>query len=199
MTVGRPLAITAAVQAHGKADRGPMRGYRGTCPLTGPGSHGYPLPRNLPTYESAIVYTASCSWRDQPVRSAAARQNPSVHRRAHWISADIRSFSLDRSPSDQGRGCGLSVAHRRLQALISPRSAVEIQEALGADIMMCFDECTPYRPIKSTQRIPGPDRPLGRALQKVQKKNGKALFGITPGGVTRIFVKRRGENRPYRF
>ena len=27
---------------------------------------------------------------------------------------------------------------------ISPEIAIEIQEALGSDIMMCFDECTPY-------------------------------------------------------
>ncbi|MBI5328731.1 MAG: queuine tRNA-ribosyltransferase [Deltaproteobacteria bacterium] len=27
---------------------------------------------------------------------------------------------------------------------LSPEKAVEIQEAIGADIIMCFDECTPY-------------------------------------------------------
>jgi queuine tRNA-ribosyltransferase len=37
---------------------------------------------------------------------------------------------------------------------ISPEKAVEIQNSLGSDIMMAFDECPPYPAIMITQKSP---------------------------------------------
>ena len=51
--------------------------------------------------------------------------------------------------------------------MLTPESAVEIQEQLGSDMMMALDECTPY-PGRRPQRAPrlaGDDRALGRALR----------------------------------
>jgi len=67
---------------------------------------------------------------------------------------------------------------------ISPESAIEIQEALGADIMMCFDECTPY-PADQKYAKESLDLTVRWAerCKKAQKENGQALFGIIQGGV----------------
>jgi queuine tRNA-ribosyltransferase len=67
---------------------------------------------------------------------------------------------------------------------LGPESAVEIQEALGSDIMMCLDECVAY-PAKKEEV----ERALGRTARwalrcKKSRGNAKqALFGIIQGGV----------------
>lgn len=66
---------------------------------------------------------------------------------------------------------------------ISPASAVEIQEALGSDIMMCLDECTPY-----PATFDEASKSLELTIQWAKKsrpakpQNNQALFGIIQGG-----------------
>jgi queuine tRNA-ribosyltransferase len=66
---------------------------------------------------------------------------------------------------------------------LTPQKAVEIQEALGADIMMCLDECTPY-PATYAQTEKSLNLTLKWAeLCKNAKINSEqALFGIIQGG-----------------
>ena len=68
----------------------------------------------------------------------------------------------------------------------SPESAIAIQEALGADIIMSFDECIPYPASKeyvarSTERTL---RWAKRGLEAHQRQD-QALFGIVQGGAYR--------------
>ncbi|MEG0074026.1 MAG: tRNA guanosine(34) transglycosylase Tgt [Clostridia bacterium] len=68
---------------------------------------------------------------------------------------------------------------------ISPEKAMEIQNALGSDIMMCFDECTPYPSTydytkKSMERT---SRWAKRCLDSHERKEEQALFGIVQGGM----------------
>ena len=67
---------------------------------------------------------------------------------------------------------------------ISPEIAIEIQEALGSDIMMCFDECTPY-PVDFDYAEKSLNLTIRWARRcKNSKKNiNQALFGIVQGGV----------------
>jgi queuine tRNA-ribosyltransferase len=65
----------------------------------------------------------------------------------------------------------------------SPESAVEIQESLGADIIMALDECLPYPSSSEATRI-AMDRTVhwaGRCRQS-QKRSDQILFGIIQGG-----------------
>ena len=67
---------------------------------------------------------------------------------------------------------------------ITPEKAVEIQEFLGADIIMAFDECIPYPAEydyckKSTEMTL---RWAERCL-KAQKRDDQVLFGIVQGGM----------------
>ena len=70
---------------------------------------------------------------------------------------------------------------------LSPESAVEIQEALGSDIMMCLDECIPYPAARERGRGgPRADRPLGGPVQvkpqeplagALRNHSGRSLYG----------------------
>lgn len=67
---------------------------------------------------------------------------------------------------------------------ISPEKAMEIQNALGSDIMMCFDECAPYGATreyveKSMERT---TRWAKRCKDTHKNTENQALFGIVQGG-----------------
>jgi len=67
---------------------------------------------------------------------------------------------------------------------ISPETAIAIQESLGSDIAMCFDECPPYpveydylqRSLELTTR-------WARRCKEAKKREDQALFGIVQGGM----------------
>jgi queuine tRNA-ribosyltransferase len=67
---------------------------------------------------------------------------------------------------------------------LSPEASVEIQEALGSDIMMCLDECIAYPATREEV-----ERALVRTVcwaerSKMSRKNREqSLFGIIQGGV----------------
>ncbi|MBN2467311.1 MAG: tRNA guanosine(34) transglycosylase Tgt [Deltaproteobacteria bacterium] len=67
---------------------------------------------------------------------------------------------------------------------LSPEKAVEIQESLGADIIMCLDECMPY-PSSSDYTRESISRTTHWAerCRKAWKSKTQALFGIIQGGV----------------
>lgn len=65
----------------------------------------------------------------------------------------------------------------------TPERAIEIQENLGADIMMAFDECAePYNRDYSEQAMQRTHRWAERC-KKAQTRQDMALFGIVQGGV----------------
>lgn len=74
---------------------------------------------------------------------------------------------------------------------LTPEKAVEIQEALGSDIMMCLDECTPY-PATFEEAEKSLDLTIKWAkLCKEAKANvDQALFGIVQGG-THLDLRRQ--------
>ena len=67
---------------------------------------------------------------------------------------------------------------------LSPELAIEIQNSLGSDIMMSFDECPPYPSTrdymeKSVERT---IRWAKRGLEAHQNKDSQGVFGIIQGG-----------------
>jgi queuine tRNA-ribosyltransferase len=66
---------------------------------------------------------------------------------------------------------------------LTPERSIEIQNTLGADIIMAFDECTPY-PATRKQAQTGVRRTLSwieRCMKAHQRPNDQALFGIVQG------------------
>jgi queuine tRNA-ribosyltransferase len=66
---------------------------------------------------------------------------------------------------------------------LNPESAVTIQQQLGADIMMAFDECIPY-PVEHAYAKASSERTLRWAKRCIAAKTNpnQALFGIVQGG-----------------
>lgn len=68
---------------------------------------------------------------------------------------------------------------------IGPETSMEIQNALGADIMMAFDECPPYPAERDyvKQSLERTTRWAERSLKAHSRPNDQALFGIVQGGM----------------
>ena len=66
---------------------------------------------------------------------------------------------------------------------ITPERAMEIQEALGADIIMAFDECLalPAQPERIRESLLRTNR-WARRCQAARRRTDQALFGIVQGG-----------------
>ena len=71
-------------------------------------------------------------------------------------------------------------AHR-----VTPERSVEIQRLLGADVTMCFDECTPFPATEedaaTSMRLSM--RWAARCREAFTPRDGHGLFGIVQGGV----------------
>ncbi|NTW57656.1 MAG: tRNA guanosine(34) transglycosylase Tgt [Nitrospirae bacterium] len=68
--------------------------------------------------------------------------------------------------------------------VITPEYAVEIQEALGADIIMAFDECIPYPATRDyAQESLERTHRWAKRCREAKKDTGQALFGIVQGGM----------------
>lgn len=67
---------------------------------------------------------------------------------------------------------------------LSPEKVMEIENALGADIIMAFDECPPIPAEKSyvKQSLERTSRWAERCLKAHQRPDDQALFGIVQGG-----------------
>jgi queuine tRNA-ribosyltransferase len=100
-------------------------------------------------------------------------------------SGGFQVFSLSqlRNITEEGVSFRSHLSGEKL--FISPEKAMEIQNALGADIIMAFDECPPY-PAEleyvhaSTERT---YRWLKRCMEAHQRPEEQALFGIVQGGM----------------
>jgi queuine tRNA-ribosyltransferase len=69
------------------------------------------------------------------------------------------------------------------QHFLSPQKAIEIQEALGADIMMCLDECTPYpSTLSQTAESLALTIKWADLCRQAKTSVDQALFGIVQGG-----------------
>jgi queuine tRNA-ribosyltransferase len=73
---------------------------------------------------------------------------------------------------------------------LTPERSIEMQDALGADVAMVFDECTPYpadhatarQSLQLSLRWAARSHAAFAALQR-ERDNDSALFGIVQGGV----------------
>ncbi len=79
--------------------------------------------------------------------------------------------------------------------LLSPERSIEIQELLGADIVMALDECTPH-PVseaEAEQSMALSMRWAERSRQAFSPRPGHALFGIVQGSVYDALRRRSAE------
>ena len=81
---------------------------------------------------------------------------------------------------------GVHFKHHKSGAplFLSPEKAMEIQNSLGSDIMMAFDECPPYPATREYMEnsVERTIRWARRSLDAHKNKDRQGLFGIVQGG-----------------
>jgi queuine tRNA-ribosyltransferase len=93
-----------------------------------------------------------------------------------WSLAELRKVTDEgvrfRSPLDGD------------EVFLSPEVSMQVQRALAADVVMIFDECTPY-PATEAEARASMERSLGwaRRSRDAHGDNPAALFGIVQGGM----------------
>jgi queuine tRNA-ribosyltransferase len=100
-------------------------------------------------------------------------------------SGGFQVFSLSNLRNITEEGVSFRSHLNGEKLFLSPEKAMEIQNALGADIIMAFDECPPFPAEReyvkaSTERT---YRWLKRCIEAHQRKEDQALFGIVQGGM----------------
>jgi queuine tRNA-ribosyltransferase len=77
---------------------------------------------------------------------------------------------------------------------LSPETAIRIQEALGADCIMCLDECPPHG-VGRERLEAAVDRTTRWAVRckEAQRRSDQALFGIVQGGTDPLLRERSAE------
>jgi queuine tRNA-ribosyltransferase len=98
-------------------------------------------------------------------------------------SGGYQAFSLARLMKVAEEGLGFASHLDGSRHFLTPEKAVEIQEDLGADIMMCLDECVEYPSTRAyvEDSVARTTRWAIRSL--AARRSSSALFGIVQGGV----------------
>jgi queuine tRNA-ribosyltransferase len=113
-----------------------------------------------------------------------------LHRFMRWngpILTDSGGFQVFSLPRKSIEDAGVRFRNELdgSEMMLTPERSVQIQNALGADIIMAFDECTPY-PADAALARTGVRRTLDwteRCLQAHAASDRQALFGIVQGSV----------------
>jgi len=99
-------------------------------------------------------------------------------------SGGFQVFSLPKKAIDD-RGVRFKNEVNGSEMELTPERSIEIQHALGADVIMAFDECTPFPAERHTVQA-GVRRTLSwldRCTKAHHQTQQQALFGIVQGGV----------------
>lgn len=99
-------------------------------------------------------------------------------------SGGFQVFSLSEFRTIEEEGVHFRHHLNGSKLFLSPEKATEIQNALGADIMMAFDECPPYPATYDYMKasVERTSRWAERCLEAHARPNDQALFGIVQGG-----------------
>ncbi|MBU2497283.1 MAG: tRNA guanosine(34) transglycosylase Tgt [Proteobacteria bacterium] len=113
-----------------------------------------------------------------------------LHRFMNWKrpiltdSGGFQVYSLSKLRTISEEGVTFQSHLDGSRHFIGPREAMDIQKALGSDIMMAFDECAPYP--ADRQYVSNAVRLTTRWAERCRQykaTDSQALFGIVQGGV----------------
>ncbi|MEK7989888.1 MAG: tRNA guanosine(34) transglycosylase Tgt [Thiotrichaceae bacterium] len=113
-----------------------------------------------------------------------------LHNFMHWQrpiltdSGGFQVFSLGEMRKITEAGVTFSSPVNGSKVFLDPEKSMQVQRELGSDIVMIFDECTPY-PATETQARESMELSLRWAKRSKQAHgdNPSALFGIVQGGM----------------
>ncbi|HIO97567.1 MAG TPA: tRNA guanosine(34) transglycosylase Tgt [Leucothrix sp.] len=118
------------------------------------------------------------------------QEHGDLHDFMHWDkpiltdSGGFQVFSLAKMRKITEEGVHFNSPVNGEKFLMTPESSMQVQRELGSDIVMIFDECTPY-PASLTEARESMELSLRWAKRSKQAHEGNpaALFGIVQGGM----------------
>ena len=124
-----------------------------------------------------------------------------LHRMMAWDGAlltdsgGFQAFSLDSLVKLNDEGVLFRSHLDGSRHLLTPERAIEVQEALGADVIMALDHCAPLPSDRSAveDAVQRTTAWLGRCVSARRRTQDQALFGIVQGGVDEGLRRRSAE------
>lgn len=182
-------------ETSGKARRGCLNLHHGQVetpifmPVGTVGSVKSLVPRDLIEMEAQIILGNTYHLFLRPGLEII-RSFGGLHKFIGWNkpmlsdSGGFQVFSLSKLNKISEEGVKFASHLDGKKFLLSPESAVEIQETLGTDIHMVLDECTPY-PASFQEAERSLDRTLrwAKRCKSAKTKQELCQFGIVQGGV----------------
>ena len=118
------------------------------------------------------------------------KKHGDLHDFTHWQgpiltdSGGFQVFSLAKMRKISEKGVVFQSPVDGAKVELTPESSMQIQKDLGSDIVMIFDECTPY-PATETEASESMELSLRWAerCKTAHEGNPNALFGIVQGGM----------------
>ena len=113
-----------------------------------------------------------------------------LHNFMHWDkpiltdSGGFQIFSLKELAEITEEGASFRSHTDGAKLFLSPEKAVQVQEALGADIMMVLDTCIPYpATLEEARKATALTARWAKRCRDAQEDTGQLLFGILQGGM----------------
>ncbi len=179
----------------GKARRGEMTFPRGTVqtpafmPVGTYGTVKGMLPRDIVEIGAEMILGNTFHLMLRPGTDIIS-QHGTLHDFMHWDgpiltdSGGFQVFSLDALRKITEAGVTFSSPVNGDRVFLGPEESMQVQRALGSDIVMIFDECTPY-PATVSEAHDSMQLSLrwAKRSKDAHGDNPSALFGIVQGGM----------------
>lgn len=147
-------------------------------------------PAQLETAGAQMVLANTYHLHLQP-GEAIVEQAGGLHKFMNWKgpiltdSGGFQVFSLSQIRTITEEGVTFRSPRDGRMINLTPEHSIQIQNALGADVIMAFDECPPY-PAERSEVEAATERTyrwLKRCINAHTRSTDQALFGIVQGGV----------------
>jgi len=183
------------IKESGKARRGQLTFPRGTVqtpafmPIGTYGTVKAMTPEELRSVGTEIILGNTFHLMLRP-GTEIIRKHGDLHGFMHWEgpiltdSGGFQVWSLAELRKITEEGVSFQSPVNGDKVFLSPEDSIRIQHELGSDIIMVFDECTPY-PATEEQARSSMELSLrwARRCHTAHGKNPAALFGIVQGGM----------------
>jgi len=182
-------------KTHGKARRGRMRFPRGVVetpafmPVGTYGTVKGMLPRDVKAIGAEIILGNTFHLWLRP-GTEVIKAHGDLHDFMQWDgpiltdSGGFQVFSLGKLRKITEEGVAFQSPIDGSKIFLDPEKSMEVQRELGSDIVMIFDECTPY-PATEKEARDSMERSLrwAKRSKDAHGDNTSALFGIIQGGM----------------
>lgn len=179
----------------GKARRGRITFPRGEIetpafmPVGTYGTVKAMLPEALKTLGAHIILGNTFHLMLRP-GTEVIKAHGGLHEFMHWDkpiltdSGGFQVFSLGKLRKITEEGVTFASPVNGSKIFLSPEVSMQVQRALNSDIVMCFDECTPY-PATEKEALKSMQLSLrwAKRSKAAHHDNPSALFGIIQGGM----------------